>query len=205
MQKIIERVKQIVLKPRETWETIAAEEATVAGLFKDYLLILAAIPAIASFLGYWIIGYRIPFRFGWFGGMIRLSFLESLLNAVIWYLLMVTGVWLAGKIISFLAPRFGALQDDVKGFKVAVFSYTPYFAAGILLIIPSLGVLTTLAGLYGLYLLYIGLPIVTGAPKEKSLAYTIVVIVVLILIFFIVGSVTQAILGAFGPSIYIGK
>ena len=204
MKKIIERVKEIVLKPRETWETIATEEATITGLFKEYLLLLAAVPAVASFIGYWIIGYRIPFRFG-FGGVIRLSFAEALMNSVIWYLLMVAGVWLAGKVISFLAPKFDAAHDDIKGFKVAVYSYSPYLAAGVLLIIPSLAVLTTLAGLYGLYLLYIGLPVVMGVPKEKSLAYTIVVIVVLILIYIIVTSVTGAILGAFGPSIYIGK
>ena len=206
MQKIIERIKQIVLKPRETWEAINTEEATIAGILKDYFLLLAAVPAVAMFLGNWIVGYRLPFRFGFsFRGIVRLSFVESLFTAVIWYLLTVAGVWVMGKIISLLAPKFGSTQDDVKGFKVAVYSYTPYLAAGILLIIPSLGGLTFLAGLYGLYLLYVGLPIVMGTPKEKSLPYIVVIIVALFLIYIIVTSVTASISGAFGPSIFIGE
>jgi len=196
MQKIIERVKQIVLKPRESWETISTEEATVPGLFRDYLLILAAVPALATFLGRWIVGIRIRFA-----GVYRFSLGASLLSSVLGYALTVAGVWVAGMVISLLATTFGSTRDDVKGLKVAVYTYTPFLAAGILYIIPSLSPLVFIAGLYGLYLLYIGLPIVMGTPKEKSLAYTVVVIVAVILIYIIVGSITGAILGAFGPSL----
>jgi len=196
MQKIIERVKQMVLKPRETWGTIATEEATIPGLSKEYLLILAAVPALAMFLGRWIIGIPIPFA-----GRYQLSPGASLINAIIWYVLTIAGVWLLGMVVSYLAPTFGATRDDVKGFKVAVYTYTPSLAAGVLYLIPALSPIVFIAGLYGLYLLYIGLPIVMGTPKEKSLAYTVVVLVAIILIYIIVGAVTGAILGVFGPSL----
>jgi len=192
MQKIIERVKQIVLKPRETWETISREEITVSGLLKEYLLPLVAVLTIADFLGKWIVGIRIPFA-----GVYRFSFGASLLNAILEYVLIIAGIWASGMVISLLAPNFGSTRDDVKGFKVAVYTYTPLLVAGICLIIPSLAPLVTLAGLYGLYLLYIGLPIVMDTPKEKSLAYTIVVVVVIILVYVIVSSITGAVLGAF--------
>ena len=45
MQDIIDRIKEIVLKPRETWETIRTEETTMGRLFKNYLLLLAAAPS----------------------------------------------------------------------------------------------------------------------------------------------------------------
>ena len=199
MQKIIERVKAIVLKPRETWEVITTEEDTIPQLFKEYFLLLAAIPAAAMFLGNWIVGYKLPFRFG-FGGIIRLSFIESLLTAAIWYILTAVSVWLLGKVISFVAPKFGSPQDDVKGFKVAVYTYTPYLAVGIFFLIPQLGVLATLAGLYGFYLLYIGIPIVMGTPKDKTLAYVIVIAVALILIYIIIGLIQTAIFRPFVPS-----
>jgi hypothetical protein len=83
--------------------------------------------------------------------------------------------------------------------KVAAYTYTPFFVAGILYLIPSLTPLVIIAGLYGLYLLYLGLPIVMGTPKEKSLAYTIVIIVTIILIYIIVASISTAILNVFGP------
>ena len=133
MQKIIERIKQIVIRPKETWETIATEEATVQGLIKEYLLILAAIPALAGLLGRWIVGIRIPFA-----GVYRFSLGGSIVTAIVGYITTVVGVLVIGKVISLLAPKFGSVQDDLKGFKVAVYSYTPYLAAGILFIIPSL-------------------------------------------------------------------
>lgn len=196
MKKIIARVKLIVLKPRETWETISTEEATVSGLLKEYLLVLAAVPALASLLGKWIFGIHIPFV-----GYYRYSFAESVIIAILWYVLTVAGVWVLGKVISYLAQNFGSQRNDVKGFKVAIYSYTPFLAAGILYLIPRLDILVSLAGLYGLYLLYIGLPIVMETPKEKSLAYTVVVVLAIILIYIIVASITEAVLGAFGPSL----
>lgn len=194
MQKLVERVKLIILKPREAWEKIGAEEGSEIQLYKEYLLLLAAIPALALFLGRWIVGIRIPFF-----GIHRLSLGASLFNSVISYILTVAGVWVLGKVISLLATNFGGARDDFKGSKLAVYSYTPFFIAGILYLIPSLGALVFIAGLYGLYLLYLGLPIVMATPKEKSMAYTIVIIVSVILIYIIVASITAAILGAFGP------
>ncbi|MCJ7812786.1 YIP1 family protein [bacterium] len=196
MQYIIERVKQIILKPRETWETISKEETSIPDLYKNYLLILAAVPALASFLGRWIVGIRIPFA-----GVYHFGFRASLFNSIIGYVLTLVSVWIAGKVISYLAPNFGSVKDDAKGFQVAVYSYTPILVAGVLNLIPSLAVLIFFAGLYGLYILYIGLPIMMETPKEKSLPYTVVIIVVLILIYIIFGWITGAILGAFGPSL----
>lgn len=196
MQKIFNRVKQIVLKPRETWEIIAGEEATLASLMKEYLLILAAVPALAAFLGRWIVGVRIPFA-----GVYRFSLGASLLNAILSYVFTIVGVWVLGKVTSLLAPNFGAEKNDDNGFKVAVYTYTPILAAGVLHLIPSLSPIVFLAGLYGLYLLYVGLPIVMKSPKEKTMGYTIVIIVALVLIYIILGSISAAILQSFGPDL----
>ena len=62
IKRLMDRLKDLIFKPREAWERIAGEEGTVQTLLKEYLLILAAIPAIASFLGRWIVGEQLPFR-----------------------------------------------------------------------------------------------------------------------------------------------
>jgi hypothetical protein len=43
---LIERAKAILLKPKETWPVIDAEPATVGSIYKDWLIIMAAIPAV---------------------------------------------------------------------------------------------------------------------------------------------------------------
>ncbi|OVE78792.1 hypothetical protein BVY01_04410 [bacterium I07] len=201
MNKVFERVKEIVLKPRETWEKIKLEETTTNDLFKKYLLILAAVPAIANFLGRWIIGVRIPlpgaetFHFSFFG---------SLGSAIVGYVLTVVSVWVLAKVIVFLAPTFGSVKDELSAFKVAIYAFTPYLAAGVLYIFPSLSVLVLLAGLYSLYLLYMGLPIIMGTPKDKVLPYTVVVVIADILIWIVISVISTPVIRIFGPDLMRG-
>src|SRR6476660_795512 len=53
---LIERVPAILLRPKQTWPVIAAEPADVATIYSRYVVILAAIPAIAGFIGWTLIG-----------------------------------------------------------------------------------------------------------------------------------------------------
>ena len=65
---LIDRVKDILLKPKDTWPVIEGEETTPASLYKDYLMILAAIPAVCGFIGMSLIGI------GGFGFSIKIPF-----------------------------------------------------------------------------------------------------------------------------------
>jgi hypothetical protein len=42
-------------------------------------------------------------------------------------------------------------------------------------------------GLYSLYLLYLGLPVLMKSPREKAMAYTAVVILAAIVLFMVIG------------------
>ncbi len=41
---IVQRAKNIIIKPADEWNVIAGEPATVGGLFTGYAMILAAFP-----------------------------------------------------------------------------------------------------------------------------------------------------------------
>jgi hypothetical protein len=47
--KLIARVKGILLTPKTEWPVIAGESTTVADLYKGYIVWLAAIPPIFTF------------------------------------------------------------------------------------------------------------------------------------------------------------
>ncbi|HEV8613124.1 MAG TPA: YIP1 family protein, partial [Gemmatimonadales bacterium] len=97
-------------------------------------------------------------------------------------------------IIDALAPSFGGQKNPIQALKVAVYSSTAAWLAGIFAIIPSLGVLGIL-GLYSLYLLYLGLPILMKAPQDKAIGYTLVVVIVGIVIFVVIGVVASRLAG----------
>ena len=158
-------------------------------------------PVLASFIGRWLVGMPVPYKFG---AIVRLSFLGSLVASICEYILILGSVWVLGKVISFLAPRFGSESNDAKGVQVAMYTVTPYLAAGVFNLIPSLGILATLFGLYGLYLLYIGLPIVMVTPKEKVFTYTILTILAVVIIGFLFWIIDSTILSLIGPTVSVG-
>lgn len=189
---LIERIKNILLKPKEEWERIDAEPATVSGLMTGWVVPLAAIGPVAGLIGGLVFGY------GGFGITFRPSVMGAVTTAVIGYVLALVSAFLLAKIIDALAPTFGGQKNPVQAMKVAAYSGTASYLAGIFQIVPALAILGIL-GLYSLYLLYLGLPRLMKAPEDKAMGYTIVTVLVAIVLFIVVGAVTAAVTSAIAP------
>jgi Yip1 domain len=181
---LVERVKNILLMPAKEWEVIDTEPTTVAGLYTGYIMPLAAIGPIAQLIGYSVFGFRTPFG----GSVYRIPIGSALTGAVVSYVLALVGVYLLALIIDALAPTFGGTKSQIQALKVAAYSSTAAWVAGIFALVPGLRMLGIL-GLYSIYLLYLGLPILMKAPKDKAVGYTVVVIIAAIVLFFVVGAV----------------
>ncbi len=182
---LIQRAKNIVLTPAAEWQVIAPETVSMGELYRGYIVPLAAIGPIASFIGLSLVGVGIPAL-----GTYRMPLLSGLSMALISFVLALVGVFVLGLIIDALAPTFGGEKNPLQALKVAAYAYTPAWIAGVLYILPALGTLVLLASLYGLYLLYLGLPVLMKSPKEKAAGYTAVVVVcaiVLAILFSLVG------------------
>ena len=191
---LVSRVQAILLKPKEEWVKIKEEQTPVPQLFKTYVLILAAIPAVFQFIGYGLVGIRHPFY-----GMFRLDLGSSLVRAVLAYVFSLVSVYFFGFVINALAPSFQSKLNPENAMKLAVYCMTPMWVAGVLYLIPVLSILALLAGLYGLYILYLGFDTpLMDTPKEKVMAYFVVSIVVVIVLTVIVSVVLGAIF-ALGP------
>jgi hypothetical protein len=179
---LVARVKAILLAPSATWPVIAAEPSSAGALYGRYVAPLAAIGVIAAFIGQTVIGYDVPLL-----GHRRIGMLAGLGAAVLGYLLSFVSVFVIAWLVDVLAPTFGGQRDTLRALKLTAYSYTAAWVAGILQLVPSLGVLALLAGCYGLYLLYLGLPVLMRCPKEKSLGYTIVLILCAIVVSVVIG------------------
>ena len=191
---LVERVKGILLSPKQEWQTVSGEATTIPELYKSYIIILAAIGPAASVIGMSIVGISLPFM-----GSFRIPITTSIASAVVHYVLTLVGVYILALVIDALAPTFSGEKNINQAFKLAAYSYTPGWIVGIFALIPAMGVLGIL-GLYGLYLLYLGLPILMKSPREKSLGYTAAVIVAAVIIFVVIGLVSHAFISYPTPS-----
>lgn len=190
---LIQRVQDILLRPKPTWDVIDNEPATVQGLYTGYICILAAIPAIAGFIG--------SLAFG--GGFA----LFGLVGALVSYVLSLVGVYIVSLIADALAPSFGGTKNPIQALKAVAYAQTAAWVAGIFNIIPVVGgLLAALGGLYSLYLLYLGLPKLMKTPEDKGIVYTIVVVVLAIVVFFVISAIVGTIvaLGAAGSALATG-
>ncbi len=184
---IIKRAKDILVTPKTAWHTIAEENQNQLVILTTYLIPLALIPALASFIGYGLIGHNVMgIHIGSVGFGLRqaiLSFISSL-----------GGVYLSAWVISLLSPKFEQAKDFNRAFQLVSYSYTPIFVAGILLIIPSLSIVATLAGLYGLYLLYQGMTPILQTPDDKRNTFFIVSLLSIIVASILVTTLLSALI-----------
>ncbi len=192
---LVQRAKNIVLTPQTEWPVIAAETVPQGTLITGYVVPLAAISAVAAFIGQVFIGVSLPFV-----GTVRTPIVSGLVGAVLSVVMAVVMVYVLAMIIDALAPTFNAEKNKAQAFKVAVYSITPMWIAGILNIIPALAMLGLLAGLYGIYLMYLGLLRVMKSPDDKAVVYTGVVTICCIVVMFVLAAITLAVtgIGAYG-------
>ena len=163
---IIGRAQRLLLSPATEWDAIAGEPADVQKTYMNYVgpLIIAA--AIAAALG--------MVSLAGFGFAIKLLVTQIVMGLVMVYVLAI--------VINALAPTFGATSDMGQAFKLAAYSPTASWIAGLLMIVPVLGILAIVGALYSLYLLYVGLPKLMKPPEDKVMPYTLAVIGAMIVI-----------------------
>ena len=195
---IVERVKKILLQPATEWPVIAGEPIDTRALFLGYAAPLAAIAPVAGWIGLSVIGVSVPLF-----GTVRTPFMSGLAFAIVSYALALVGVFVVGLINAALAPTFGGEKNQGQAMKCAIYSYTPAWVAGILYLFPVLELLGLLVSLYGIYLCYLGLPVLMKAPREKAAGYTFVVILCAIVLSVLL-SIATGLLGFAGGADRLG-
>src|SRR4026209_900651 len=111
---LLDRIKGILLQPKAEWGKFDSERGDAGYLFSNYVMIVAAITPICTFIGTSIIGFG-PGRIGIGAGLIY---------AVVTYVLSLIGVFIVGYVIDFLAGTFGARKNLESAMKVSAYAAT---------------------------------------------------------------------------------
>lgn len=178
---LVQRVQDILLRPKPTWDVIDGEPATVNGLYVGYICILAAIGPVCSFISSAVFG---GIGFGLF----------ALVTALVSYVLGLGLVYVMSLVVDGLAPSFGGQKSQIQALKAITYASTAAWVGGVFNLIPVVGpLLTLLAALYSLYLLYLGLPKLMKVPEDKGIVFVIVTVVIYVVIAFVIGLIVAAI------------
>lgn len=183
---LTERIKNICLTPKSEWPVIEQETTDTKTLYTSYIMVLAAIPAIASLLSLSMIG-------GFFG---HIGLGIALSTAIVGYVMSLVMVFVIAFIADVLAPSFDGQKNLSQALKLTAYSMTAAWLAGVFVIIPLLGWLVSLlGGLYSIYLFYLGSSVMMKVPEQKSPGYTAVIVIAAIIASFIISAINGRVIG----------
>lgn len=193
---LVDRAKNILLTPKAEWQKIESEPFDLQKLYVGYVLPLAALAAICGFIGMSIFGVSA------LGVGFKVPIVTGIVSAILQTAVAVVMVYVMALVTNALAPNFGSQPDVGKSHKLAAYGCTAGFLAGVFAIFPPLAMLA-IVGLYSLYLLFVGLPILMKTPEDKAILYLIVIVVIMIVAGFVLNLITGAILGVIGLGVAV--
>lgn len=198
---LVQRVINIITKPKQEWEVIAQETPSVPKIFTGYALLLMLIPAIAQIIGLGLIGKKVGF--GLWSVTVK-SWEWGIYTGISTFIGSLISIYLVAIIIDMLAPSFGSEKNFGRSFQLAVYAWTPAWIAGIFYIIPSLGIIAGLASIYSLVLLFFGIAPLKKTPADKLTVYFIVSLITVIVVYFVVALILGLIVAAVYTPMNIG-
>ncbi len=126
---MVERIKRLLTAPAQEWPRIDAEPMTIKGIYMGWVVPLAAIGPVAGLIGSMVFGYSL------LGITYRPPIGIAIGTAVIGYVMALIGVYVLSLIINALAPNFGGTKNAIAAFKVAAFTGTAGWLAGVFQVI----------------------------------------------------------------------
>ena len=186
---VLLRAAALLADPSGAWRRIEKETGDGAYLLIVYVALFAVIPALSSFLGDCVIGVIVPGK-----GAVRLPIFDGLLGAIFGYVAAFALVLVVGLAID-MAPWFGANRSFAAALKLAAYSFTPVWLAGIFLLLPGLHFFQ-FAGFYGAFILAKGLPILMRSPERKAQPYAAAIVVFAGVLLFLAVLARRSLFGA---------
>jgi hypothetical protein len=187
MASLQTRVMNMLKSPATEWPAVAAESTDAGRLYREYIIPLSAIPVIATFIGYSIIGASMPFL-----GFYRRPMVAGVSLMVVSYVMGLISTYVCALVIEWLAPKFRSSGSRLDALKLVAYASTPIWIAGVLNVLPALAMLGLLAGLYAIYVFYLGLPIMMKTPADQVIVYMIVSALVIIVVNIVMMSIATA-------------
>jgi hypothetical protein len=161
MRPILSRMINIFIHPKEEWQVVRDEPATYGDLLLSYVAPLAAIPPLAVIAGSFLFGRNFSHN----------TLAPLLITNLLWYCMYVVNVLVVGAVITAIVSVRDVPWTGLQGFKVAAYSFTPLFIAGLVAVIPKMGWTIYAAILYSIYLLSLGIAGIAGTSKSQSVWY----------------------------------
>lgn len=166
----IQHMWGVLYDPKHEWKDIRKEHYSMMHCFLSQISILAAIPALALFIGTTQIGWSVAG-----GEFVKLTMGSAFMAAVAFYAAMWVAVGFIAYVIHWMEKTYGGNVTIDECMVLTTFTATPMFLAGIVGLYPVLwlNVIIGLAAVcYTVYLLFTGVPEIMQIPKDRAFFFS---------------------------------
>ncbi|TCK02253.1 Yip1 family protein [Marinobacterium mangrovicola] len=166
----LQHMMGVFYHPKREWRSIKSEHYSTTHVFLAQISVLAAIPAIALFIGTTQVGWSITGS-----DYVKLSVSSALPAAIALYLAMWVAVGFIAYTIRWMEKTYGGSVSFDECMVLTTFTATPLFLSGLAGLYPMLwfNVIVGLIALsYSVYLLYSGVPEIMQIPEDRAFFFS---------------------------------
>jgi len=195
---LIERVKLVLLKPSECWDTIATETPNLQNIMRTLVVPLAVVSSACQFLGLQLFGVSFPGLGTW-----RPPLFSSLAWHIATVLLQLGLVFVGAIVVEKVTQLFKAETTRERAYSLLAHSMIPGAVGGMLGLMPFLSIFSFIFAILGLFTLYSGSTKMTSVHESKKLLFTLAIVVSLIVTSLVIFSVTSLIIAQPVPGLNV--
>jgi hypothetical protein len=159
----------ILKDPKNEWALIEQEHYSAKTVFLTQISILAAIPAIALYIGVTQVGWSVAGE-----EPVRLAASSALGSAVLFYFAMWGAVAFIAACMHWMEKTYGGEVSLDECLVLTTVTATPLFLSGISFLIPMLWLNVAVAGValaYSVYLLYSGTSRIMKIDEDRAFMF----------------------------------
>lgn len=159
----------ILKDPKNEWALIEEEHYSAKTVFLTQISILAAIPAIALYIGVTQVGWSVAGQ-----DPVRLASSSALGSAVLFYFAMWGAVAFIAACMHWMEKTYGGEVSLDECLVLTTVTATPLFLSGISFLLPILWLNVAVAGaalVYSVYLLYSGTSRVMKIDEDRAFMF----------------------------------
>lgn len=180
-------VLHLLTQPERGWSELAARRGSWLGTLL-LLLVLAALPAVAWYYGVTEIGWSLGR-----GQPLKVTAESAVVVIALFYGAMVSGILVIAVAVQWMSVTYGASPPLLDAVRLTTYTGLPLFLAGLAGFVPVLWLnllLGVLAAGHAVVLLYTGIPVLMGIPKERGYLFSSAVVAVCLVLLITLMGVT---------------
>ena len=159
----------VLYDPIQAWPRISERKFNITQVYVRFIIVMAAIPPVAAYIGAVYSGWRIGF-----GEPVKLTWQSALMMSIAAYVAILVGIYVLARFVHWMAKTYDSEASLDRAVVLVAYSGGPLFLVSIFSVYPVLWLntlLTLVAAALAIRILFVGTPVMMQVNQEKGFMF----------------------------------